>query len=60
MSEEVRALPEKLLGGCMCGAVRYRISEAPIAAALCHCDRKSQQSQAGDEKTRPQNVEDEK
>jgi hypothetical protein len=29
MNEEVRALPEKLAGGCMYGAVRYRISGVP-------------------------------
>ena len=26
-----------LLGGCQCRAVRYRVTGAPIAAALCHC-----------------------
>jgi hypothetical protein len=44
MNEEVRALPEKLAGGCMCGAVRYRISGVPMVAALCHCDRCRSQS----------------
>ena len=24
-------------GGCLCGAVRYRISAAPIDAGYCHC-----------------------
>src|SRR2546425_2587709 len=28
----------------MCGAVRYGISEAPIASALCHCNRCRPQS----------------
>ena len=37
-------VPEVLTGGCMCGAVRYRISGKPIAGALCHCDRCRPQS----------------
>jgi hypothetical protein len=28
---------EALHGGCQCRAVRYRISGAPIAVAICHC-----------------------
>jgi hypothetical protein len=24
-------------GGCLCGAVRYRVTGAPVMAALCHC-----------------------
>lgn len=24
-------------GGCLCGAVRYRVSNAPIVTAACHC-----------------------
>ena len=24
-------------GGCLCGAIRYRISAEPIAKAVCHC-----------------------
>lgn len=24
-------------GGCLCGAVRYRVSGDPVAATLCHC-----------------------
>jgi hypothetical protein len=26
-----------LSGGCMCGAVRYEISEAPLRVYACHC-----------------------
>lgn len=26
-----------LVGGCQCGAVRYRISGEPVVTALCHC-----------------------
>ena len=24
-------------GGCLCGAVRYRISGAPVSSVICHC-----------------------
>jgi hypothetical protein len=24
-------------GGCMCGAIRYRITAQPIVTSLCHC-----------------------
>ena len=27
-----------LEGGCMCGAIRYRIEGAPNYAGVCHCD----------------------
>ena len=25
-------------GGCLCGAIRYRVTGPPRAATLCHCD----------------------
>lgn len=27
----------KMEGGCLCGAVRYRVSGLPFAAEYCHC-----------------------
>jgi len=24
-------------GGCLCGAIRYRVTGEPVAATLCHC-----------------------
>jgi hypothetical protein len=28
-----------LTGGCLCGGVRYEVSEAPLYASYCHCTR---------------------
>jgi hypothetical protein len=44
MSEKISPVPANLSGGCMCGAVRYSISEPPMAAGLCHCNRCRPQS----------------
>jgi len=30
-------MSDPIEGGCLCGAVRYRATAAPIAATLCHC-----------------------
>lgn len=32
-------MPTKLPaeGGCLCGAIRYRITATPIALSICHC-----------------------
>jgi hypothetical protein len=28
-----------LTGGCMCGGVRFELTEAPVSAVYCHCTR---------------------
>ncbi len=33
-------------GGCLCGRVRYRITEAAITADLCHCEQCRKQAGA--------------
>ena len=30
-------MSETAEGGCLCGAIRYRVSGRPVAATLCHC-----------------------
>jgi len=30
-------MTESLAGGCLCGAVRYRLASAPFDAGWCHC-----------------------
>jgi hypothetical protein len=33
-------MPElPLTGGCLCGGVRYEITEPPVSASYCHCTR---------------------
>jgi hypothetical protein len=33
-------MPElPLAGGCLCGAVRFEVTEPPLAAGYCHCTR---------------------
>jgi len=29
--------PSYAEGGCLCGAVRYRVAGAPLSSSLCHC-----------------------
>jgi hypothetical protein len=31
------AAPAHVAGGCLCGAIRYRIVAAPIITSYCHC-----------------------
>jgi hypothetical protein len=28
-----------LSGGCLCGGVRFQVTEAPLSASYCHCTR---------------------
>jgi hypothetical protein len=28
-----------LTGGCLCGSIRYEVSEPPVVAGYCHCTR---------------------
>jgi len=37
---------EPLEGGCLCGAVRYRVTAPPISSGYCHC-RMCQRSSGG-------------
>jgi len=29
--------PKQYLGGCTCGAIRYRFEDAPLSLTACHC-----------------------
>jgi hypothetical protein len=33
------AEPNELTGSCLCGAVRFELTEAPLSASYCHCTR---------------------
>ena len=33
----INPVNEQLEGGCLCGALRYRIGAAPLDAGYCHC-----------------------
>lgn len=38
MSEQ-QAAPQHFAGGCTCGEVRYRITDAPLFVHCCHCTK---------------------
>jgi hypothetical protein len=37
MRMENNAAPSFADGGCLCGAVRYRVSGPPLSSSVCHC-----------------------
>jgi hypothetical protein len=37
MVDSIREFPMDIIGGCLCRAVRYRISAAPILTRICWC-----------------------
>lgn len=44
MPDNVLEAPVPLTGGCQCGAVRYRITGAPLTFYVCHCTECQRQS----------------
>jgi hypothetical protein len=46
MTDNQPDIPANFTGGCMSGAVRYKVSATPIATGLCHCDRCRPQSRS--------------
>jgi hypothetical protein len=32
-------MAEPLTGGCLCGGVRFELTEPPVSASYCHCTR---------------------
>ncbi len=39
MSDPPRTPTLPLTGGCLCGGVRFEVSEVPLLASYCHCTR---------------------
>jgi hypothetical protein len=38
---------QRLTGSCLCGAVTFELSEAPLIASYCHCTRCQKRTGAG-------------
>ncbi len=43
----MRPIQLPLEGGCQCGAIRYRITQAPLTLYACHCTECQSQSGSG-------------
>jgi hypothetical protein len=43
-SEGSKLLPLPLTGGCLCGAIRYEVTAAPLGVYACHCTDCQKQS----------------
>ena len=44
IAHDVQSKASDLVGGCQCGALRYRISGEPITVYVCHCKDCQKQS----------------
>jgi hypothetical protein len=37
-------MPDQAMGGCQCGAIRYRLEGQPLELTVCHCTECQRQS----------------